>query len=342
MPAPKRPHPGGHLVVRHARPSRRRFASTGRTSTRWSRPTRRPPRRSRRCGRAPRATTRSSPAPSARRPAPRRRTWCDALLATGRPVVTVALRTPWDLAAYPEAGTHVCTYSILPESMAALAAALFGRTEPGTQAPFPGHLPVASRRGQPRGRRRRRRRVIDLQVNGAGGHDLTEAPERVWEVARDPAALRRDGVPADPRQPGVVDRRDRPVGARRRAAAGLRGRDAARLARRGPVPQPDARGRPRPGEPAGAVGRARRRLVARHRHPDGHARAGAAGRPRRRGGARRERRRRVRGPQRRDLGAGAGRLRRRHPERDPPVQRDGQARPPGAGSRRAPRSPTSG
>jgi beta-N-acetylhexosaminidase len=64
-----------------------------------------------------------------------------ALLATGRMVVTVALRTPWDLAAYPEAGTHVCTYSILPESMAALAAALFGRPESGTE-PFPGRLPV--------------------------------------------------------------------------------------------------------------------------------------------------------------------------------------------------------
>lgn len=63
------------------------------------------------------------------------------LIATGRPVVTVALRTPWDLAAYPEAGTHVCTYSILPESMTALAAALFGRTAGGAP-PFPGRLPV--------------------------------------------------------------------------------------------------------------------------------------------------------------------------------------------------------
>ena len=59
-------------------------------------------------------------------------------------------------------------------------------------------------------------------------------------------------------------------------------------------------------------------------------------------GARRERRRRVRGPQRRDLGAGAGGLRRRHPERDPPVQRDGAARPPRARARRAPRWPTIG
>jgi beta-N-acetylhexosaminidase len=66
------------------------------------------------------------------------------LIAAGRQVVTVALRTPWDLAAYPEAGTHVCTYSILPESMTALAAALVGRHERGTE-PFPGRLPVQLR-----------------------------------------------------------------------------------------------------------------------------------------------------------------------------------------------------
>ncbi len=64
----------------------------------------------------------------------------EALLATGRPVVTVALRTPWDLAAYPRATTHICTYSILPESMDALAAAIFGRA--GRDAWFPGRLPV--------------------------------------------------------------------------------------------------------------------------------------------------------------------------------------------------------
>ena len=66
----------------------------------------------------------------------------NALLATGRPVVTVALRTPWDLASYPRATTNVCTYSILPESMAALAAALLGEG-PSSAEPFPGRLPVA-------------------------------------------------------------------------------------------------------------------------------------------------------------------------------------------------------
>jgi beta-N-acetylhexosaminidase len=64
-----------------------------------------------------------------------------ALLDSGRPVITVALRTPWDLTAYPEAGTHVCTYSILPESMTALADALFGSSGRGAEA-FPGRLPV--------------------------------------------------------------------------------------------------------------------------------------------------------------------------------------------------------
>jgi len=60
----------------------------------------------------------------------------DALLALGRPVITVALRTPWDLEAYPAAGTHACTYSVLEPSLVALADALFGL------APFPGRLPV--------------------------------------------------------------------------------------------------------------------------------------------------------------------------------------------------------
>ena len=60
----------------------------------------------------------------------------ESLLTLGRPAVTVALRTPWDADAYPAAGTHACTYSVLEPSLVALADALFGR------APFPGRLPV--------------------------------------------------------------------------------------------------------------------------------------------------------------------------------------------------------
>jgi beta-N-acetylhexosaminidase len=60
-----------------------------------------------------------------------------ALVATGVPAVTVALRTPWDLPVYPAATTHVCSFGVLPPTLEAIAAALVGRI------PFRGRLPVA-------------------------------------------------------------------------------------------------------------------------------------------------------------------------------------------------------
>jgi beta-N-acetylhexosaminidase len=69
----------------------------------------------------------------------------EAALATGTPTVTVAMRTPYDLADYPDAGTHLCTYSIVPASVDALTDALFGR------APITGRLPVAIPGLYPRG-----------------------------------------------------------------------------------------------------------------------------------------------------------------------------------------------
>jgi beta-N-acetylhexosaminidase len=68
-----------------------------------------------------------------------------AILDAGRPTVTVALRTPWDLAAYPMARTHVATYGILPPTMEALAAALVGEYD------FTGRLPVEIAGLHPRG-----------------------------------------------------------------------------------------------------------------------------------------------------------------------------------------------
>jgi len=53
------------------------------------------------------------------------------------PLIVVALRLPYDLAAFSEVSTYVCTYSILEPSMKALAKAIFGLAE------FKGHLPVA-------------------------------------------------------------------------------------------------------------------------------------------------------------------------------------------------------
>lgn len=60
----------------------------------------------------------------------------NALLAAEVPVITVAMRLPYDIQAYPAAPTYICTYSIQPSSMEALAQALFGRL------PFAGQLPV--------------------------------------------------------------------------------------------------------------------------------------------------------------------------------------------------------
>jgi beta-N-acetylhexosaminidase len=68
-----------------------------------------------------------------------------AVLASEKRTVTIALRTPWDLLAYPSARTHVCSYGTLPPSMDALAAALIG------EAPFVGRLPVAIAGLHPRG-----------------------------------------------------------------------------------------------------------------------------------------------------------------------------------------------
>lgn len=60
----------------------------------------------------------------------------EAILATGTATVTVALRTPWDLAHYPGAGTHVCAWSVVPAAIDALAAVLAGT------ASMPGRLPA--------------------------------------------------------------------------------------------------------------------------------------------------------------------------------------------------------
>ncbi len=59
-----------------------------------------------------------------------------ALVASGTPVIGVALRGPWDAAVYPEIGTVLATYGIQPPSLAAFARALVG------VAPISGRLPV--------------------------------------------------------------------------------------------------------------------------------------------------------------------------------------------------------
>ncbi len=59
-----------------------------------------------------------------------------SIAATGTPTIAVAMRGPWDVAAYPPESTALATYSILPGSLDALAAVLAGTT------PATGRLPV--------------------------------------------------------------------------------------------------------------------------------------------------------------------------------------------------------
>ena len=67
---------------------------------------------------------------------PAQRALIDAVAAVGRPMVGVAMRGPWDVALFPEEAAVLATYSVLPSSLAALAAVLFG------EATGPGRLPV--------------------------------------------------------------------------------------------------------------------------------------------------------------------------------------------------------
>ncbi|TDD68815.1 glycoside hydrolase family 3 protein [Actinomadura rubrisoli] len=60
-----------------------------------------------------------------------------ALVATGRPVVVIAARDPYDIAYFTEARTYLATYSATAESLRAAAKALFGEIDPR------GRLPVA-------------------------------------------------------------------------------------------------------------------------------------------------------------------------------------------------------
>jgi beta-N-acetylhexosaminidase len=60
----------------------------------------------------------------------------NSLAALQKPLIVVALRMPYDLAFFPQVGTYLCTYSVLPPSMQALARVLLG------EIPTLGKLPV--------------------------------------------------------------------------------------------------------------------------------------------------------------------------------------------------------
>jgi beta-N-acetylhexosaminidase len=61
----------------------------------------------------------------------------NAILESGMATVAAALRMPYDVLAYPQVPTYVCTYSLQPPALESLAQALWG------QIPFVGRLPVS-------------------------------------------------------------------------------------------------------------------------------------------------------------------------------------------------------
>jgi beta-N-acetylhexosaminidase len=64
-----------------------------------------------------------------------------------RPVIAVALDSPYDLLSYPEVSTYLATYGRAPVSMAALAQVLFGMEAPRGRLPveLPGLYPAGHR-----------------------------------------------------------------------------------------------------------------------------------------------------------------------------------------------------
>jgi beta-N-acetylhexosaminidase len=59
----------------------------------------------------------------------------DDLLATGTPVVVLAVRDPYDIAYFTEAPTYVATYSYSPVSLGAATRVLFGEVDPTGKLP---------------------------------------------------------------------------------------------------------------------------------------------------------------------------------------------------------------
>jgi beta-N-acetylhexosaminidase len=64
-----------------------------------------------------------------------------ALVATGRPVVVVAVRDPYDIAHLPGVATYLTTYSFTAVAMESLAKVLLGVTAPRGKLPV--SIPVA-------------------------------------------------------------------------------------------------------------------------------------------------------------------------------------------------------
>jgi len=76
-------------------------------------------------------------------PGGRQRALVKALVATGKPVIVVAVRDPYDLTVVPEVSTYLATYGYAAVSMESLAKVLLGTAPPRGKLPveIPGLYP---------------------------------------------------------------------------------------------------------------------------------------------------------------------------------------------------------
>jgi beta-N-acetylhexosaminidase len=58
-----------------------------------------------------------------------------AVLATGAPCIVVAMRNPYDIKEFPEAGTYIAAYGFRDCTMQAVAEVIFGLTQPSGKLP---------------------------------------------------------------------------------------------------------------------------------------------------------------------------------------------------------------
>ena len=143
---PDRPDAGRHLIDGRARPRGRppplpcrRGRGGGRTRTERGR---RSPRSA--TGRRPRIS--QSSAPSTGIGSDRSSIWSRRSPSTGTPTIAVAMRGPWDVAAYPAGVTALATYSILPGSLD--GAGRGPRRRGWCARPPPGHRGARGRPGR--------------------------------------------------------------------------------------------------------------------------------------------------------------------------------------------------
>ena len=177
---------------------------------------------------------------------------------------------------------------------------------------------------------------IELQLNGAFGHDFTDDPSTIWQVGEQ---ITRYGVTAF--LPTIITSPLEKVDAGRTlvtggAPAGYRGAIPLGLHVEGPFLNPKRKGAHNAKLPAPADARGRGGMVPRDRRPAGHHGARTAGRARGDRRARRARDRRERGALGRHVRTGRRGVRRRRAVRHAPLQRPVRPRAPRAGRPRRP------